>query len=373
MRPPLHKQNQSLHGRERHNEGQTPTQRKPRSVGHPSEARRLAALEGVLLFQFFEGLAAGVLETLGFGHERGQGFGPAVVVEVQQSLWGDETAGDIDEMLRSGLQILGFGRIGDADAMGDGGVCRLDEFRFPENFSLEEGGGGVVGRLAEDPLLALEIVVAAGKRDGQKLSRFEEFDLSTVNFFAQGVDDGSFGVFGIERRHDFADSLRQVDGDGRMQAVGAFEANVAMEHPEVGAGGRGAKRPVETDRERKSGERDPDSVGMGFGHVALILSKFVRQHVREQQVSGLAACSLRAGCVRRYTNSNSKSRPCRTKRDKDGAPSQGGRMRPPLHKQSQSLHGRERHNEGQTPTQRKARGVGPPVDSRAKARSFFLS
>src|SRR5579864_9081634 len=138
-------------------------------------------------------------------------------------------------MSGGGLEVHGLRRISDPNWSGLGGVWM--KFRLPVDLAFNKFSHGVVCSLAEDPLLALEIVMTAGERHGKELAGFHEFDLPAVHFFTKRVDHWRFCVPRLERRHDLADRLRQVDCYQGAQSIGAFQPNVAMQNPEIGARG----------------------------------------------------------------------------------------------------------------------------------------
>src|SRR6202140_1843891 len=135
--------------------------------------------------------------------------------------------------------------------------------RLPIHFALDELRHHVVRRLAKHPLLALEVIMPAGKRYRQQFSRLQKLNLPPVHFLAQRVDDRCLRVLRLQRRDHLAHSLRKIHRYRRMQSFRAFQPDVPMQHPEIRSRCRRMKRPVQPYRQRQSFQCHPDFLFRG--------------------------------------------------------------------------------------------------------------
>src|ERR1039457_6972499 len=211
----------------------------------------LPSLERVLLLQLFHRLAPGVLESLRLSHESWCSLRP-LTLDPQQALGRDQPRSDLQQVSRSRLQILRFGRIANPNSL------LTPQRRLTIHFALDELRHHIVGRLAKYPLLALEVVVPAGKRHRQQFPRLQELDLPPVHLFAQRINDRSLDVLGFHRRQHLAHRLRKIHRHRRMQSFRTFQPNIPVQHPEIRPRRRLVERPLQPHRERQSFQRPPD-------------------------------------------------------------------------------------------------------------------
>src|SRR5215469_9590198 len=120
----------------------------------------LASFECMFLPQLGQGFSQVRFKTLGLGHEFVGGGGAGTLHLDKPHL--DEASGYINQMLSRSVQVLGIGGVSGPD-------WPSDETRLPIQFSLHERGGLIVSGFLERPACALEIVMAAGKVNGQQL------------------------------------------------------------------------------------------------------------------------------------------------------------------------------------------------------------
>ena len=111
-------------------------------------------------------------------------------------------------MLGSGVEVKQVERLGEAD------FTTTAEFREPEDFAADEGDDLVVGGRPKDEAVLFEVVVAARDGDRLPLATFHQLELLAVEVFADGVHDGGFGVFAVERGQCFLDDLGGIDQRG---------------------------------------------------------------------------------------------------------------------------------------------------------------
>src|SRR5207248_7237585 len=127
---------------------------------------------------------------------------------------------DAEHVVSGGVQVQKVDRVDDPSLAGV-------QLVSPINIAFEELRELlIIGCVVKRPLFATDVVLAAGKRDRDELARFHKFQLLIVDLLAQSVDDGRLGVGGLKRRQDLAESLRQVNGNLGVQAVGVFQADL---------------------------------------------------------------------------------------------------------------------------------------------------